>query len=79
VEQTMQDLSIPVQGMSCGGCVASVQRALSSLPGVASAVATLEPPQVAVRFEPARLGADELVQAITDAGYDVPADWNGAR
>ena len=32
---TMQTVSLNVQGMTCGGCVASVTRVLQAVPGVA--------------------------------------------
>jgi copper chaperone len=75
----MAELTIPVEGMTCGGCVGSIERALRSLDGVTQVAATLSPGQVTVTYEPARLESGDLVQAITDAGYDVPSNWNGAR
>lgn len=75
----MAELTIPVEGMTCGGCVASIERALRAVDGVTQVAAVLSPGQVKVSYEPARVETDDLVQAITDAGYDVPANWNGAR
>ena len=72
----METLTIPVNGMTCGGCVSSVQRALGKLDGVADAVARLEPGEVAVRFDPARVEPPELVSAIEAAGFDVPGSWS---
>ncbi len=71
----MQKMTIPVHGMSCGGCVSSVSRVLDALDGVESAVVTLQPAQAEVALDPVRVDADALVVAIRGAGFEVPADW----
>lgn len=71
----MDTINIPVEGMTCGGCVSSVQRALARVSGVAEAVATLSPGAVAVRFDASAVNVAGLVSAIEDAGYGVPAAW----
>ncbi|RME22364.1 MAG: copper chaperone [Deltaproteobacteria bacterium] len=68
----MIDLHLPVEGMSCGGCVNSVQKALMALPGVEEAVASLESRCVDVRYDPSRATREQLVDAIERAGFDVP-------
>ncbi len=74
----MMTLTIPVLGMSCGGCVSSVQKAVSQLAGVAEVQAQLEPGQVTVRFDPAALQAATIVERVEDAGYSVPEGWQAA-
>ncbi len=69
----METISINVQAMSCGGCVASVTRALKAVPGVDDVAVTLSPGVASVTFDPARTGAAALRTAIEDAGYDVVA------
>lgn len=69
----MANITIPVEGMTCGGCVSSVQRALLRIPGVSAALASLNPAQVEVDYEEARVDPSLLVQGIEDAGYAVPA------
>lgn len=71
----MTSVHIPVQGMSCGGCVSSVQKALGRLPGVAEATASLNPAGVTVRYDPASVDVQRLVGSIEDAGYSVPEGW----
>lgn len=70
---TLQTLTLPIAGMDCGGCVRSVDKAVRALPGVADAQTSLEPAQVVVQFDPARVTREELVTAIEEAGFDVPA------
>ena len=69
----MNEITLTVTGMTCGGCVGSVQRVLSAIPGVQSAEVTLTPGQARVVFDPARTDRTALVQAITAAGFGVAA------
>ena len=69
----METISLKVQGMTCGGCVASVTRVLKAVPGVADVAVTLQPGVANVTFDPARTGSAALRAAIEDAGYDVVA------
>ncbi len=62
-----------VEGMSCGGCVASVERAVTALPGIEAVSVMLAEKQATVRFDDAKVDAATIRAAIEDAGYDVPA------
>jgi copper chaperone len=67
----MNDIILPVTGMTCGGCVNSVQRVLAAVPGVQTAEVTLQPGQARVVYDAARTDRAALVQAIVDAGFGV--------
>lgn len=67
----MNDIILPVTGMTCGGCVNSVQRVLTAVPGVQTAEVTLQPGQARVVYDAARTDRAALVQAIVDAGFGV--------
>ncbi|MDP3420398.1 MAG: heavy metal-associated domain-containing protein [Thiobacillus sp.] len=67
----MNDIILPVTGMTCGGCVNSVQRVLTAVPGVQTAEVTLQPGQARVVYDAARTDRAALVQAIIDAGFGV--------
>ncbi|MDO8959214.1 MAG: heavy-metal-associated domain-containing protein [Rhodocyclaceae bacterium] len=66
----MQTIAIKVDGMSCGGCTASVTKVLTELPGVAKADVQLSPGQAVVEFDPARVTRAALCAAIDDAGFE---------
>ena len=66
----MEKTTIKVGGMSCGGCVASVTKVLTELPGVARAEVVLEPGQATVEFEAGQVTREVLCQAIEDAGFE---------
>ncbi len=65
----MEKLTLGVIGMTCGGCVRSVEVALARVAGVSTVVVSLAEKQVVV--EGTKLDRARLVAAIEDAGYDV--------
>ena len=69
----MQTLKFDVNGMTCGGCTGSVQRAISKIDGVSSADVTLRPGEAIVQVDPARVTAQQIETAITQLGYQVRA------
>lgn len=62
-----------IEGMSCGGCVASVERAVKALPGIEEVDVGLQARLAKVRFDEHRTSAAAIRAAIEDAGYDVAA------
>jgi copper chaperone len=67
----MNEIILAVTGMTCGGCVNSVQKVLLALPGVQRADVTLSPGQARVVFDPALVERTVLVKAVADAGFGV--------
>lgn len=67
----METITMNVQGMTCGGCVASVTRVLKAMPGVSDVNVTLTPGAAKVTYDPAQTGVPALRTAVEDAGYDV--------
>ncbi|HYX64699.1 MAG TPA: heavy-metal-associated domain-containing protein [Burkholderiales bacterium] len=68
----MQTLELKVEGMDCQGCVKSVTRMLSGVPGVEKVDVSLEEALARVTFDPAKAGPAELKRAIERAGYKAP-------
>ncbi len=60
---------LSVEGMHCQACVARVEKALSSLPGVSAVEVSLERNQARATYEPSRARTADLVKAIEEAGY----------
>lgn len=67
----MSEITLSVTGMTCGGCVNSVQKVLAGLPGVQRVEVTLTPGQARVLVDPARVDSAALAQAVIDAGFGV--------
>ncbi|MCA1979145.1 MAG: cation transporter [Thiobacillus sp.] len=65
----MNEILLTVTGMSCGGCVASVQKILTELPGVQSVEVTLDPGKAQVTYDPARIDRAAMIEAIVAAGF----------
>ncbi|MBE3124362.1 MAG: copper-translocating P-type ATPase [Acidobacteria bacterium] len=63
--------------MSCASCAANVERALKRIDGVGAANVNLATSRATVMFDPRRVDAGRLVQAVRDAGYDVPDPAGG--
>lgn len=59
-----------VTGMTCGHCVSSVKEELSEVAGVTGVDVVLESGAVTVTSD-RELGRDEVVAAVTEAGYAV--------
>ena len=72
-EQAMESVTLKVEGMSCGGCVASVTRVLKATAGVSDAVVRLSERNATVTFDPAQTSVPALKSAIESAGYAVVA------
>ena len=69
----MEQVQLKVEGMTCGGCVKSIQNALGGRDGVSKAEANLDAKLVTIDFDPAVIQRPGLVEAIEDAGFDVAA------
>ena len=67
-EHPMQTLTLSVKGMSCAACVARVEDALKTIPGVADAQVNFATHQATVHHKAVLL--DTLVNAVSNAGYE---------
>ena len=56
--------------MTCAACQARVQRALSAEPGVIDASVNLLTSSAAVRYDPASVSPQQLIEAVRATGYD---------
>ncbi|BCR05589.1 copper-translocating P-type ATPase [Desulfuromonas versatilis] len=71
---SVEQIVLPVQGMSCQKCVRKLTEALQVLGGVESAEVSLEQRQALVRFDQARLDRAQVEAAIVAAGFRVAED-----
>jgi copper ion binding protein len=63
----MEHLTLKIDGMSCGHCVARVEKALQKLDGVQ--VIRVEVGAAEVAYDPARTPFAKIREALDDAGY----------
>lgn len=70
------ELTLHVDGMTCGNCRARVERALNALEGVAGADVNLATERARIVYLPEILGPPAIAEAIRGAGY-VPSEAAG--
>jgi P-type Cu+ transporter len=66
-----KQLTLPITGMTCANCVATVERNLKKLDGVQSASVNLSSERATVDFEPAKLALTDVIARVKRAGYGV--------
>ncbi len=64
-------ITLPVTGMTCANCVATVERGLKKLPGVEAAAVNLSSERAAVTFDPSAVSLTDLIARIRKSGYGV--------
>src|SRR5512137_117325 len=70
MENTKQ-LTLPITGMTCANCVATVERGLKKQAGVQAAVVNLASERATVTFDPLLVELPVLVGRVERAGYGV--------
>ncbi len=64
-------LSLPILGMTCANCVATVERSLKKVDGVDSANVNLSSERAAVSFDPEKASLGQFIERIHRAGYEI--------
>lgn len=67
----MEKTTIHVEGMTCGHCKQSVEKALQELPGVAKVEVNLQAGEAAVEYDGGKATVQDMKDAIEEQGYDV--------
>ncbi|MEK4229847.1 copper chaperone CopZ [Solibacillus sp. FSL H8-0538] len=67
----MQNVTLNVQGMSCGHCVKAVEGSVGELAGVNEVKVILADAQVEVVFDESQVSLEQIKETIDDQGYDV--------
>lgn len=66
--------SFSVEGMSCAGCVASIENALHARRGVLNASVNFATKTAQVEYNPTEVSVDDMQRAVAQAGYELFAD-----
>jgi len=67
----MQTELLKVTGMTCGGCISNVTKALKAINGVGDVRVSLDAGEATVQFDERLTSPDRLKSAVTGAGYGV--------
>jgi copper chaperone len=68
----MEKIEFEVEGLHCDGCVKSVTRMLTGIPGVEKVDVSLAEGKAQVSFDPAKAGLPEFKRAVERAGFRAP-------
>jgi copper chaperone CopZ len=67
----MQTEHIKVTGMTCGGCVNSLTRALKIVAGVGEVTVLLASGETTVQYDEHLTSPEQIKLAVEDAGYGI--------
>ncbi|MDH5161426.1 copper chaperone CopZ [Heyndrickxia oleronia] len=67
----MENITLTVNGMSCGHCVNSIEGSVGKLNGVKKVSVDLDNGKVQVQFDSNVVSLNEIKETIDDQGYDV--------
>jgi Cu+-exporting ATPase len=64
-------LTLPILGMTCANCVATVERNLKKVDGVDSANVNLSSERAAVSYDPKKANLGDFIDQVQRAGYEI--------
>ncbi|NEU32499.1 copper chaperone CopZ [bacterium LRH843] len=67
----MKNITLNVQGMSCGHCVKSIEGSVGQVAGVEQVKVNLADSKVEVAFDESKASPDQIKKTIEDQGYEV--------
>ena len=65
-----EKVTVPVSGMTCGGCATQIQNMLIKMPSVKSADVSHDKGEAVVSFDPKLTSGETIRAAIADLGYE---------
>jgi Cu+-exporting ATPase len=78
VKEPRGEVVLRIKGMTCAGCVRTVETALTKSPGVHAARVNLSTEQAVVDYDPAQTSPGELAKVVAAAGYQAePLEASG--
>ena len=69
--ENQKHLTLPILGMTCANCVATVERNLKKVDGVDTANVNLSSERAAVTYDPAKATLTDMIARVQRAGYEV--------
>lgn len=75
----MTDKSFAIEGMNCASCAAHVEKATAKVDGISFASVNLATERLTVRFDDKRTSPDQIIDAVTRAGYTAIDDEKERR
>jgi len=69
---TDKQATLPIVGMTCANCVATIEKGLKKLDGVTFAAVNLATEKAIITYDNAKLKEVDLIERVKLVGYDVP-------
>lgn len=66
---TLTQVTLHVEGMTCAGCTIATRKVLTRLPGVTRADVSYEAKQAVVTYDPARVTVAQMIAAVQTLHY----------
>jgi Cu+-exporting ATPase len=68
---TVQQIDLPITGMTCANCARTVERTLGKAEGIQDANVNYATERATVNFDPASINVIDMIQRVEKAGYGV--------
>jgi len=68
---TSKQIILPIKGMTCANCVATIERNLKKMDGVEQTAVNLSSERATVGYDQGKASINDLVERVRRAGYDV--------
>ena len=73
----MTTITVNAPDISCGNCVAHIQKDISKLPGVSAVKADERSKDVVITYDENQLTRAQIAEAMDEAGYPIAQVENG--
>ncbi|MDE2132072.1 MAG: copper-translocating P-type ATPase [Betaproteobacteria bacterium] len=70
-DPALNQVDLPIEGMTCAACATRIEKTLNRLPGVQATV-NVATDKAQIRFDANQVSPQELVEAVQKTGYGVP-------
>jgi copper chaperone len=67
----MQTALLNINGMTCMGCVTSIEKVLEKIAGVSDSDISLKKKQAKIQYDPEKTNINKLKEAIVGAGFEI--------
>ena len=67
----MQTALLNINGMTCMGCVTSIEKVLEEIAGVSDSDISLKKKQAKIQYDPEKTNINKLKEAIVGAGFEI--------
>ncbi len=65
----LSEVSLKIDGMTCGSCSLRIEKALSKAPGILSSAVNLATESAFIKFTKNKVSVNDLIKAVKSAGY----------